>query len=172
MGDDSSGSSSSGMMVPYLHFTTGDYLLFKAWVVASSGATVGACIGLFLLATLDRLLAAGRAVMEGHWQRRAQLTHAIRLNASDTEIAALRSGSPMKESTTLHTVMARRAPTFVLSQEISRGVMFAIQSVFGMVFMLSAMTFNVAFIISIIVGYGVGETMFGRYGATARHEMH
>ena len=58
------------MMVPYLHFTPGDTLLFKDWIPQSAGAIVGSCIGLFLLALVDRWIAATRAVMEVHWLRR------------------------------------------------------------------------------------------------------
>ena len=41
------------------------------WLVPSStGAMVGTCIGLFLLALVDRWIAACRAVMEVHWSKR------------------------------------------------------------------------------------------------------
>lgn len=71
-GMDSEGDTTlmSGMMIPYLHFTPGDILWFQGWVPDSVGAMVGACIGLFMLALIDRWLAAMRRVMEGHWARR------------------------------------------------------------------------------------------------------
>lgn len=61
---------SSGSMLPYLHFTPGDNLWFLGWVPQTAGAMVGACIGLFLLALVDRWIAACRAVMDVHWSKR------------------------------------------------------------------------------------------------------
>lgn len=58
---------SSGNMLSYLHFTPGDTLWFLGWVPSSKGAMVGVCIGLFLLALVERWLAAVRGVMEVHW---------------------------------------------------------------------------------------------------------
>ena len=57
-------------MIPWLHFTPGDILWFYGWVPSSTGAMVGTCIGLFLLALVDRWIAACRAVMEVHWSKR------------------------------------------------------------------------------------------------------
>lgn len=59
-----------GQMLTFLHFTPGDTLWFQGWVPASSGAMVGACIGLFFLAVVDRWMGACRAVMEVHWRTR------------------------------------------------------------------------------------------------------
>lgn len=59
-----------GNMTAYLHFTPGDMLWFMGWTPVSSGAMVGACIGLFLLAIIDRWVAACRSLMEAHWHRR------------------------------------------------------------------------------------------------------
>lgn len=63
-------SLAEGQMLPYLHFTTGDNLWFLGWVPERTGAMVGACVGLFLLALVDRWIAACRAMMEVHWSRR------------------------------------------------------------------------------------------------------
>jgi solute carrier family 31 (copper transporter), member 1 len=90
MSMDGSMSLASGQMLPYLHFTTGDILWFLGygsllqgfdvltihdifldrWVPKSTGAMVGACIGLFLLAVFERWLAASRALGEAHWRTR------------------------------------------------------------------------------------------------------
>lgn len=82
----------------------------------------------------------------------------------------------------------RQAPPFILSQDISRGVLHAVQTTFNFIFMLSVMfvlfmfttllcsrayrTFNAAFIIAVIVGLGVGETLFGRFAGHARQHSH
>jgi solute carrier family 31 (copper transporter), member 1 len=70
MSMDGAMSLASGSMIPYLHFTPGDTLWFLGWVPQSAGAMVGACIGLFILALVERWVAACRAVMEAHWSKR------------------------------------------------------------------------------------------------------
>ena len=58
-----------GNMLSYLHFTPGDTLWFQGWVPASSDTMVGACIGLFLLALVERWIASIRATMEIAWRK-------------------------------------------------------------------------------------------------------
>ena len=70
MSMDGSMTLASGSMLPYLHFTPGDNLWFMGWVPQSAGAMAGACIGLFLLALVERWITACRAVMEVHWTKR------------------------------------------------------------------------------------------------------
>lgn len=60
----------SGAMKPYLHFTLGDRLWFQGWVPQNAGAMVGACIGLFLLAIVERWIGACRSLMEAHWRKK------------------------------------------------------------------------------------------------------
>ncbi|KAG6911780.1 hypothetical protein DXG01_000026 [Tephrocybe rancida] len=57
-------------MIPYLHFTRGDYLLFEAWKPSSAGAVAGACIALVCLAILDRWLSAARTALDYYWRRK------------------------------------------------------------------------------------------------------
>jgi solute carrier family 31 (copper transporter), member 1 len=63
-------SNSTGGMVPWLHFTPGDVLLFQDWAPTTPGAVFGACVGLFMLAIIDRWLAALRRFMEIWWAER------------------------------------------------------------------------------------------------------
>ena len=60
----------AGNMLMWFHFTPGNVLWFYGWVPTSVGAMVGTCIGLFLLALVDRWIAACRGVMEAHWSKR------------------------------------------------------------------------------------------------------
>ena len=62
----------------------------------------------------------------------------------------------------------RVALPFISSHDIPRGVIHALQAALSFTFMLAVMTFQVGFILSICVGLGVGEIMFGRY-AEHRH---
>ena len=63
-------SNSTGGMALWLHFTPGDVLLFQDWAPTTPGAVFGACIGLFMLAVVDRWLAALRRFMEIWWAER------------------------------------------------------------------------------------------------------
>ena len=72
MSMDGSMDLAEGQMLPYLHFApTGDMLFFMGWVPKSTGAMVGTCIGLFLLAIVERWIATCRAVMTAHWKKRS-----------------------------------------------------------------------------------------------------
>lgn len=70
MSMDGSMDLAMGQMLPYLHFTPGDIVLFYGWVPSSKGAMVGTCIGLFLFALVERWIGACRGVMEAHWRKR------------------------------------------------------------------------------------------------------
>jgi copper transporter 1 len=70
MGMDSGTMQMPGNMMPYLHFTLGDTLWFIGWVPGKPGAMVGACIGLFVLALVDRWISVCRTIMSAHWNRR------------------------------------------------------------------------------------------------------
>jgi len=161
-----------GEMLPYLHFTPGDLLWFLGWVPQSNGAMVGACIGLFLLALVERWVWACRAVMEVHWRKRAQIAQADKATGklpistrSDTK--CLSSSSSVV--TVGSTVTARGAPPFIAVHDLSRGFVHATQSALKFALMLVVMTFQVSFILSIVIGLGVGEMLFGRYASHAEH---
>ncbi|KZP33799.1 hypothetical protein FIBSPDRAFT_906709 [Athelia psychrophila] len=156
MSMDGAMSLSSGAMLPYLHFTPGDNLWFLGWVPQTAGAMVGACIGLFLLALVDRWVAACREVMEAHWGKRAQM---VEWNKEGANTMGTANGKSSR--------LRRLSPPFIPAHDLSRGVLQIVQSLLGFLFMLSVMTFQVGFILAIVVGMGVGETLFGRYGSAA-----
>jgi len=152
MSMDGSMSLAQGTMLPYLHFTTGDILWFEGWVPQKAGAMVGACVGLFLLALFERWLAACRAMMELHWANQVRIALAKKVDPSQCQ--------PASTSTVIAT---RSAPPFIPAHDFARGVLHAGQMALTFAFMLAVMTFQVGFILSIVVGLGVGETLFGRY---------
>ncbi|KAJ3976101.1 CTR copper uptake transporter [Lentinula raphanica] len=160
MSMDGSMDLASGNMLTYLHFTIGgDILWFQGWVPQGPGAMFGACVGLFLLALVDRWIAACRAMMEVHWAKRAQIAYANRLNANTN----LDKAKTVPPSTLGSVLLMRRAPPFIPAHDIVRGIMHAGQAALSFAFMLAVMTFQLGFIISLVVGLGVGETLFGRY---------
>ncbi|KAG2124056.1 CTR copper uptake transporter [Suillus clintonianus] len=143
-----------GNMLAYLHFTPGDNLWFLGWVPKSSGAMVGTCIALFMLALIERWIAACRAVMEFHWGQQAIIIASDKLNTLPTRTSRIG-------------FTKRFTPPFIPAHDITRGVMFAVQALLGYLFMLAVMTYQLGFILSLVVGLGVGETFFGRFGSIA-----
>lgn len=141
-----------GNMLSYLHFTPGDNLWFLGWVPKSSGAMVGTCIALFMLALIERWIAACRGVMELHWGQQATIIASDKLNTLPTQSFPIGS-------------IKRFNPPFIPAHDITRGVMFAAQTLLGYLFMLTVMTYQLGFIFSLVVGLGVGETLFGRFGS-------
>ncbi|KAI0742239.1 CTR copper uptake transporter [Daedaleopsis nitida] len=153
----------SGSMVPWLHFAPGDILLFYGWVPTSVGAMVGTCIGLFLLGLVDRWLAATRAVMGAHWNKRAQIALANKINVASTgEKPSAFSAARIRDVATM-----RNGLPFIPAHDIPRGILHGLQAALSFALMLIVMTFQAAFIISIVVGLGVGEALFGRYSSHA-----
>jgi len=173
------GGMMGGMMKPWLHFTLGDNLYFEAWVPMSPGAVVGACIGLFMLAIIDRWLAAMRGAMEAYWARRVQELAAARSRpllqdesyaskekrlSVDSDIESLHTPpTPPSKETTI--AKLRKSAPFIPAHDFARGAMYACQSALGYALMLVVMTFHAGYIIAIILGLGVGEVLFGRFGA-------
>ncbi|KXN89081.1 Protein P80 [Leucoagaricus sp. SymC.cos] len=152
----------SGQMIPYLHFQGGDVLWFQGWVPQSRGAIAGACLGLFLLAIFDRWLATMRSVAEVYWNKRAEIGLLNKLNTQGSG----KTGVTLAGVLTLRTI-----PPFIPSHDIARGVLHSAQSFLSFAFMLAAMTFNAGIIVAMVVGFGVGETLFGRYAAS-RSSVH
>jgi hypothetical protein len=77
MGMDGAMSLASATMKRFFHFTPGDVIWFLGWVPQSRTAVAGASIGLFLLALVDRWLAAIRASAESHWRRKYVFVYSI-----------------------------------------------------------------------------------------------
>ncbi|KAG1729972.1 Ctr copper transporter family-domain-containing protein [Suillus paluster] len=141
-----------GNMLPYLHFTPGDNLWFLGWVPKSSGAMIGTCIALFMLALIERWIAACRGVMEYHWRQQATIIASDELNTLPTKSSSVG-------------FIKRFTPPFIPAHDIVRGVMFAAQALLSYLFMLTVMTYQLSFIFSLVVGLGVGETLFGRFSS-------
>ncbi|PAV15975.1 CTR copper uptake transporter [Pyrrhoderma noxium] len=175
MSMDGAMSLSSGDMLPYLHFTLGDIVWFQGWVPQSAGAVFGVCVGLFLLAIVDRWVAACRSLMEVHWLKHSRLILANRLNASQslpqyTEPSLAKGNDEDKGSLPLKSEkpsVNRVSIPFIPSFDIPRAVLQMAQATLEFAFMLVVMTYQVSYIISIIIGLGVGEMLFGRYHSHA-----
>ncbi|THU91628.1 hypothetical protein K435DRAFT_779284 [Dendrothele bispora CBS 962.96] len=158
-GDGSMSMVMVGQMLNYFHFTTGDVLFFKEWVTSSPGLVAGACIGLIVLGITERCVGVCKTSMDVWWNSRAQELQAKKLEQTYSE-------TPLKAS---KMALMRAAPPFVPSHDIMRGVFHVVQAGLGFLIMLAVMTFNVGFILSLLLGIGIGEVAFGRYARTVAH---
>ncbi|KAH9958117.1 Ctr copper transporter family-domain-containing protein [Russula dissimulans] len=165
-----------GNMIMYFHFTLGDNLWFFGWAPRSAGAMAGACIGLLILAMVERWLVAMRGVMEGHWRTRALIALSNELNASVVATSRDECTKPSsKDATPLAAALPRpnlpwhQTPPFIVAYDIPRGIMQLVVASINVLFMLTIMTFQLGFIFAIVVGLGIGEAFFGRYSLQLGH---
>jgi len=175
-------------MTPYLHFAGGDNLLFKSWTPSSPGAIAGACIGLAVIAMLERFVAAIRSVMGAHWRARAMAmaaTNSVRASSSSADSSKEKAPADVEEINVSSLsssseqgpfLSSRRTPRtvapFILAHDLPRGALYALQALLAYVLMLAVMTFQAALIIAILAGLGVGEVLFGRMGTAESHLFH
>jgi len=170
MSMDGAMSLSVGDMLNYLHFpsaeSAGDTVWFAGWVphaigggggggggLGRWGGVAGVCVGLFLLGVGERCVAGVEAVAKREWGRSAQL--------SRSSAAATRLGLGLGSGT--------YTPEFILAHDLARGVFHVVRALIGFLFMWTVMTFQAAFILSVVVGVGVGEMVFGRYANPGAH---
>jgi len=164
MSMDGSMALASGKMLFYLHFTPGDTLWFQGWVPLSNGAMAGACIGLFMLALVERWLVAIRAMAEVVWRKQAEIAY---INAQNATLDSTSESHLFKPPTVASVITLRSIPPFIPDNDIARGIMHAGQAALTLAFMMVAMTFQASFIFSVIIGFGVGEAIFGRHISAA-----
>ncbi|KAJ7835562.1 Ctr copper transporter [Mycena olivaceomarginata] len=147
-------------MKTYLHFTPGDTVLFTGIAPSSGGAIFGTCLVFFLISIADRYLRAVLRGIERSFVLRAErLTTAYHFTPGpgDPKLPPSEAASAAPASLVTHS-----RNRFILSHELTRGVLAGLQTTIHYLLMLVVMTFNAAFIISVILGVVVGEIMFGR----------
>ncbi|KAH8998729.1 Ctr copper transporter [Lactarius hatsudake] len=166
MNDSDTSTSRMDMMTPYLHFTGGDNLFFKSWHPSSNGAIAGASIALVVLAISERLLFSIRGVLEARWRRSAFALNAGRTLERDilsSRKSVAKEGDVCEDDMGSPIVQRRRTiPPFVFSRDAARGALYSLQALLSFALMLAVMTFQGAYIISIVIGLGLGEILFGR----------
>jgi len=181
-------------MVPYLHFTGGDTLIFKALAPKSPGAITGSSIVLLCLALFERWVVAMRHVLEARLREKAleisPPLDAMKTDFSPSSSVEAKQLEPVIEVVNVSEATAQegqltdcpipakpRTPhqrrtfaPFILAHDASRGAMYALQMLLEYALMLSVMTFQVAYIIAILAGLGIGEMIFGRVKVVQRHD--
>ncbi|KAF8055178.1 CTR copper uptake transporter [Lyophyllum atratum] len=164
-------SLAHGHMSPFLHFAPGDTLWLDGWVPGRGSTLLGACVGLFLLGVMERWVGALRMGVEGALRRDLV---GQRKRRNSMSIPEKRESS---EETThrLRDVLLMRGGTaapFVLSHAWARFLLQCTQAALAFLFMLAVMSFQVSFILSIVIGLGVGEMMYGRFTDAVEAGMH
>ncbi|KAK1218083.1 hypothetical protein PQX77_019241 [Marasmius sp. AFHP31] len=130
-----------------------DNVLFKAIVPNSAGAVFGVSLIFFLISIFDRWLHVYR---RGAEKRFAQRARELQVNFSR------RAEEDKKDALEFESCCDPPAPRFIVTHELSRAFLTGATTTLNYLLMLVAMTFNAAYIISIILGAVVGEFAFGR----------
>jgi len=151
----------SGTM--YLHFTGGDNLFFKSLHPSSNGAIAGACLCLVALALLERFVNGTRNRLDGYWRKRASALTVVHASDKDDDCSDKTCGGVEVKEIAVKP-RQRISPPFIPSHDIPRGIIYMFQAALAYALMLAVMTFNAAYAISIILGLGIGEGLFGRIG--------
>lgn len=157
-------------MQPYFHTSGGDNLLFKSWTPSSPGAIAAASVAIFFLAALERLVNGLRGRLEGYWASNA-LHRSVEQIAQEDNSSCNKLGRPPSShgSAPIPTPRKRTVPPFILAHDLPRGIIFMFQATITYALMLTAMTFQAGYFVSIIAGLGVGEIMFGRWASVVAH---
>ncbi|KAF5378456.1 hypothetical protein D9615_007066 [Tricholomella constricta] len=148
-----------GHMTAFLHFRPGDTLWFEGWVPGKGSSMFAACVGLFLLGIAERWTAALRAGVESAIRREVLGSAGRRKGREDTCIGG-------KVHPLLRDLVLMRGGTvapFIVGHAWARFILHGAQAMFTALFMLTVMTFQVGFILSLVAGAGVGEMMYGRF---------
>ncbi|KAF8060227.1 CTR copper uptake transporter [Lyophyllum atratum] len=164
-------SLAHGHMSPFLHFAPGDTLWLDGWVPGRGSTLLGACVGLFLLGVAERWVGALRVGVEGAVWRDVV---GYRKRRNSMSIPKKR-GSPEETTPSLRDVVLMRGGTaapFILNHAWARFLLQSTQAALAFLFMLAVMSFQVSFILSIVIGLGVGEMMYGRFTDAVEAGMH
>ncbi|GAA5910099.1 hypothetical protein JCM8208_000955 [Rhodotorula glutinis] len=196
-------STTATMMYTAFHTSLGSAnLWFDGWTPTSPAATFAACLGLFFLAILSRVLAAVKVCAEAAWStslahhraRRGPISLAADADADapvlnqdhdDDKASQLEptpapsypastSASPSSPSRFSTAVYS---PPFLLAVDLPRALLLGLQAFVAYLVMLAVMSYNAYFFVAILVGLMAGELAVGRYiaafgGAGAAHGGH
>ncbi|KAH8926942.1 hypothetical protein BT69DRAFT_1258702 [Atractiella rhizophila] len=162
----------------------GDQLWFAGWIPTSAGTTFASAFGLALLAVFSRLLSAVRTQLDHQWAVKGRVMRLQAIEASSGRASAVglidgaatqrkSAGSASVDSTTSDSREKTRAPSrltpFIAAHDIPRGLLQILQSGIGYLLMLAVMMGNVWWFIAVLLGLGIGETLFGRFAHVEDH---
>ncbi|KAJ7073228.1 Ctr copper transporter [Mycena belliarum] len=140
-------------MESFLHFTPGDTVIFQSIDPSTAGAVFRACIFIFCLSVAERWLRAQARNVDTYIAKRE-----FQLATEYAFADGPSSTAECKESD----ISPAPIRQFILSHELTRGALAGLNTTLHYILMLVVMTFNGAFIMSVIIGVIVGEAAFGR----------
>ncbi|KAH9458212.1 hypothetical protein KEM48_013576 [Puccinia striiformis f. sp. tritici PST-130] len=132
-------------------------LWFDGWQPSSTGATFGACFGLFVLTVAVKLLGALRHQAQIAWSM--SRWHDSGLVAHNTVDKT--DHAPPTQTGSLRPT--RPAVPWSAQRDVPRGILAALHVGLEYFLMLAIMTYNVYFFVAIVLGHFVGEMAFGRW---------
>jgi len=173
MNSPDSNSTMAAMMTPWLHFPGGDHLFFSSLMPGSKGAVAAASIVLLLIAVFERWVFAMRGVMEVRWRARVRAIIESESTSSLKEKGTCHADTIKEYAPSTTSIPVKRViPPFVASIDLARGAFHTLQAFLHFTLMLAVMTFQAAYLISIILGLGIGEMAFGRLSERSGANLH
>ncbi|KAG0151968.1 hypothetical protein CROQUDRAFT_129758 [Cronartium quercuum f. sp. fusiforme G11] len=163
-------SSNSSMSTMATYFTASlpiSPLWFASWQPTTAGTTFAACLGLFGLAVLSKLL--------GVLRHQANMAWSMVQWQELTTVADTFDKAPEVPNNTIQRQIrsnARHVPPWVAEHEIPRGILAGLHAGLEYFLMLAVMSFNVYFFIAIVFGIFAGEVGFGRWIASSHSSAH
>lgn len=131
-------------------------LWFSGWQPSTAGTTFAACLGLFGLTLIVKMMGAFRH--QASLPRKTQQWNDV--SATSESINKIEDNSTIAAS---EYQQRRTVPTWA-SHQISRGIVAGIHAGLEYFLMLAVMSYNVYFFLAIVLGHLVGEVIFGRFG--------
>ncbi|PWN22022.1 hypothetical protein BCV69DRAFT_162590 [Microstroma glucosiphilum] len=169
--DSPSSSFGEGMSTAFYASTdTSPSLWLSAFTPTSPGAVAAACLALAVLACAYRLLNALERLLVRGWTEQAlkrdrvREERRIRGGGRNTLPQGSEDDGTMDREQGGRRRRKRGGPGWWAEVGVPRGLYQVLLSGVGYLLMLSVMTFNVYYFISILLGLGLGESLFGRFG--------
>ncbi|KAJ5684888.1 Ctr copper transporter [Penicillium maclennaniae] len=142
-------TSSASMSTMNMAFNTDNLstmLFSSAWMPTSTGDYVGTWFFLFFLAVIWRAISAKVASLDAFWASK-NAGYPIFINGGQEK--------PSRE---------KLIQTWRLSVNLPRAALRMLNQGISYLLMIAVMTMNVGFFFAVLVGYFVGELVFGRVG--------
>ncbi|KAA6413872.1 MAG: Ctr copper transporter [Lasallia pustulata] len=159
--------------------STSTPLYSPTWVPTSTGAYAGTCVFLVALATIFRVLLAGKHLLEHRWldrelNRRYVIVHGKpgvveAAKAEEASNATLVTARGVEESVRVVRKRTRGVAPWRLSVDAPRAAYATVMVGVAYLLMLAVMTMNVGYFLSVLAGTFVGELAVGRYTELAEH---
>ncbi|KAF2135847.1 uncharacterized protein K452DRAFT_238608 [Aplosporella prunicola CBS 121167] len=148
-------------------------LFSNQWTPKNKGTYAGTCIFLIVLAVAYRLLLVGKQKLEERWLNQAinrryvvvadRQPESERIEKDPDSKDAVLSANGVEEHVKMVRAKACGAQPWRFSVDLPRAALVTVQVGVGYLLMLSVMTLNVGYFLSVLGGTFLGEVILGRY---------